>query len=67
MNDDTLASYLGNFVHGFEDATQRRHLRKRGWIRYSRPVWHLTKDGVAEAKARRFLTAVADLSAPDQK
>ena len=65
MNDDTLASYLGNFVHGFDDATQRRHLRKRGWIEYVHKSWNLSQGGYAEAFKRELLpkpTVVKDLT-----
>lgn len=58
MNDATLANYLGNFVHGFDDATQRRHLRKRGWIAYVHRSWNLTDEGRKEASARGLLMTI---------
>lgn len=57
LPDATVLAYLGNFVTGFEDKTQRRHLRKRGWIEYRHKSWSLTATGRATAIREGFLKA----------
>jgi hypothetical protein len=57
LNAETLALYLGNFVQGFADANQRRHLRASGWIAYTFKSWSLTPEGRRVAIERGLLEA----------
>jgi hypothetical protein len=64
ISDDTLGQYLGNFVHGFDDKNQRRHLVKRGWISYVRKTWAVTTKGLAEAVERKIDTSSLRVEVP---